>query len=57
VGTSLYGIDLKEKNGKTYVIKINDNPNIDSIFEDTIAGKDLYHNIIHDFVSRIEEKR
>lgn len=57
VGDSLYGVDLKEKNGKAYVIEINDNPNIDTDIEDAIAGMDLYHNIIHEFVRRIEEKR
>jgi glutathione synthase/RimK-type ligase-like ATP-grasp enzyme len=57
MGNSLYGVDLKEKNGKAYVIEINDNPNIDSNIEDAIAGMDLYHNIIHDFIKRIEEKK
>lgn len=57
VGDSLYGVDLKEKDGKAYVIEINDNPNIDTDVEDAIAGMDLYHNIIHEFVRRIEEKR
>ncbi len=57
VGNSLYGVDLKEKNGKAYVIEVNDNPNIDSNVEDAIAGPDLYHNIIHEFVRRIEEKK
>lgn len=57
MGNSLYGVDLKEKNGKAYVIEINDNPNIDSDVEDAIAGMDLYHNIIHEFVRRIEEKK
>lgn len=57
VGDSLYGVDLKEKNGKAYVIEINDNPNIDTNVEDAIAGMDLYHNVIHEFVRRIEAKR
>ncbi len=57
VGISLYGVDIKEKNGKAYVIEVNDNPNIDSNVEDAIAGMDLYHNIIHEFVRRIEEKK
>lgn len=56
VGTSLYGVDIKEKKGKAYVIEINDNPNIDSKVEDAVSGIDLYHNIIHEFVRRIEEK-
>ncbi len=57
VGDSLYGVDLKEKNGKAYVIEINDNPNIDHNVEDAIVGMDLYHNIIQEFVRRIEAKR
>lgn len=57
IGDSLYGVDLKEKNGKAYVIEINDNPNIDANVEDAIAGMDLYHNIVHEFVRRIEERR
>lgn len=57
VGNSLYGVDLKEKNGKAYVIEINDNPNIDGDVEDAISGMDLYHNIIHEFTRRIEAKK
>ena len=47
----------KEKDKKAYVIEINDNPNIDSDVEDAIAGMDLYHNVIHEFVRRIEAKK
>lgn len=57
VGNSLYGVDLKERNGKAYVIEINDNPNIDDGVEDAILGMDLYSNIINEFVRRIEEKQ
>jgi glutathione synthase/RimK-type ligase-like ATP-grasp enzyme len=57
VGNSLYGVDLKEKNGKAYVIEINDNPNIDHGVEDAILGQDLYHIIINEFVRRIEESK
>lgn len=57
IGDGLYGVDLKEKDKKAYVIEINDNPNIDVDVEDAIAGMDLYHNIIHEFVRRIEAKR
>jgi len=54
VGDSLYGVDIKERDGKAYVIEINDNPNIDSEVEDLILGDDLYIKIIQDFVNRIE---
>jgi glutathione synthase/RimK-type ligase-like ATP-grasp enzyme len=57
VGDSLYGVDLKEKDGKAYIIEINDNPNIDAGVEDAIAGMDLYHNIINEFIRRIEERK
>jgi glutathione synthase/RimK-type ligase-like ATP-grasp enzyme len=57
IGDSLYGVDLKERDGKAYVIEVNDNPNIDEGVEDGIAGEDLYHNIIHEFVRRIEAKK
>jgi len=57
VGNSLYGVDLKEKNGKAYVIEINDNPNIDYGVEDAILGQDLYHIILNEFIRRIEENK
>ena len=57
IGTGLYGVDVKERNGKAYVIEINDNPNIDDGVEDAIAGEDLYYNIMHEFVRRTEEKK
>lgn len=55
VGDSLYGVDIKERDGKAYVIEINDNPNIDSEVEDLILGDDLYLKIIQEFVNRIEK--
>ena len=57
IGDSLYGVDLKERDKKAYVIEINDNPNIDVDVEDAIAGMDLYHNIINEFVRRIEANK
>lgn len=57
IGDSLYGVDLKEKNGKAYVIEVNDNPNIDSDVEDAILGDELYQHIIHEFIRRIEAKK
>jgi glutathione synthase/RimK-type ligase-like ATP-grasp enzyme len=57
IGDSLYGVDLKEKDKKAFVIEINDNPNIDTNVEDAISGMDLYHNVVNDFIRRIEAKR
>ena len=46
IGTGLYGIDIKEIDGKFYVIEINDNPSIDSGIEDKVAKNQLYENIM-----------
>lgn len=45
----LYGIDIKEVDGKAYVIEINDNPSIDGGVEDEIEGERIYDTIIHYF--------
>ena len=45
IGKGLYGIDIKEYNGKYYVIEANDNPNIDYGIEDR-KDKDIYEKII-----------
>jgi glutathione synthase/RimK-type ligase-like ATP-grasp enzyme len=57
IGDSLYGVDIKERDKKAYVIEVNDNPNIDANVEDAISGMDLYYNIMYEFVRRIEAKR
>lgn len=45
IGTSLYGIDVKEVDGEYYIIEVNDNPNIDAGFEDQY-NPDIYKEII-----------
>ncbi len=52
----LFGVDVKEVNGKPYIIEINDNPNIDAGVEDQILKEDLYMTIIATLKDRIEEK-
>lgn len=54
IGKSLYGVDMKEVDGKFYVIEINDNPNIDSGTEDKILKEKLYTTIMDVFVSKIK---
>lgn len=56
IGDGLYGVDLKEVNGKPVVIEINDNPSIDSGVEDQVLGDELYHLIARSLRRRIEEK-
>ena len=57
IGNGLYGVDVKESEGKGYVIEVNDNPSIDSGVEDQYLGKELYRIILEEFVRRIEAKR
>ena len=57
MGDGLYGVDLKEINGKVYLVEVNDNPNIDAGIEDVILGEELYHRIMRSLYNRIEVSR
>lgn len=57
IGTSLYGVDMKEVDGKFYVIEINDNPNIDSGMEDKVLKDRLYTIIMDVFLNKIKADR
>ena len=57
MGDGLYGVDLKEINGKVFVIEVNDNPNIDAGVEDAVLGEMLYVKIMQSFFNRIEMSR
>lgn len=45
IGTGLYGVDIKEVNGKYIVIEVNDNPNIDAGGEDA-KNPEVYGRIV-----------
>lgn len=57
IGNGLYGVDVKEADGKFYVIEVNDNPNLDAGVEDEVLREDLYDRIIEFFVRRIEASK
>ncbi|AKD04619.1 RimK family protein [Pontibacter korlensis] len=57
IGNGLYGVDLKEINGKAYVIEVNDNPSIDAGVEDRILKKDLYTSIMKTIKQRIDNQK
>jgi glutathione synthase/RimK-type ligase-like ATP-grasp enzyme len=57
IGDGLYGVDIKERDGKAYVIEVNDNPNIESGVEDGILGHELYLLIIAELIRRLEALR
>ncbi len=54
IGKGLYGVDMKEVEGKFYVIEINDNPNIDAGIEDKILKDKLYDIIMEVFLNKIK---
>ena len=56
IGKSLYGVDIKQANGKVYVIEVNDNPSIESKVEDLYLGKELYMIIMQEFANRLEAR-
>jgi len=53
IGKGLYGVDIKEVNGKYFVIEINDNPSIDFGVEDRILKDKLYLQIMNYFKKRM----
>jgi glutathione synthase/RimK-type ligase-like ATP-grasp enzyme len=57
IGKSLYGVDMKEVDGKFYVIEVNDNPNIDAGVEDKMLKDRLYTTIMEVFVTKIKADR
>lgn len=56
IGDGLYGVDLKQVDGRNVIIEINDNPSIDSGVEDLYLGDELYRIIMEEFVRRLERK-
>jgi glutathione synthase/RimK-type ligase-like ATP-grasp enzyme len=56
IGDGLYGVDLKQVDGRNVIIEINDNPSIDSGVEDLYLGDDLYRIIMEEFVRRLERR-
>ena len=54
IGRGLYGVDMKEVEGKFYVIEINDNPNIDAGVEDKILKDKLYSTIMEVLLNKIK---
>ncbi len=57
MGDGFYGVDLKEVDGEVYLIEVNDNPSIDSGWEDKKLKDELYDTIISYFYNKIEESR
>jgi glutathione synthase/RimK-type ligase-like ATP-grasp enzyme len=57
IGDGLYGVDLKQVNGRVVVIEVNDNPNVDAGYEDGVLKDALYREVMGVFLRRIEERK
>ncbi|MFH1064055.1 MAG: RimK family protein [Candidatus Woesearchaeota archaeon] len=57
IGDGFYGVDIKEKDGKIYVIEVNDNPNIEAGYEDKFLKDTLYLKIMRYFQRKIDEQK
>lgn len=57
IGDGLYGVDLKQVDGRVVVIEVNDNPSIESGVEDAVLGEKLYEAIAQDFRRRLDALR
>ncbi|ADH85022.1 RimK family protein [Desulfurivibrio alkaliphilus] len=53
IGKGLYGVDLKEVDGKIMVIEVNDNPSIDAGVEDAVLKGALYREIMGVILQRV----
>jgi len=53
VGHGLYGVDLKRIGRQTFVMEVNDNPNIDRGYEDAVLGEELYRRIMQGLWERV----
>lgn len=53
-GNSLYGVDIKYRDGNAYVLEVNDNPSLDHGVEDQYLGDELYMQIMSEFLRRLE---
>jgi glutathione synthase/RimK-type ligase-like ATP-grasp enzyme len=56
IGDGLYGVDVKPVNGKFLMIEVNDNPNIDSGWEDRAPGEEIYLAIMRHFRERLDAR-
>ncbi len=55
IGDGLYGLDIKQVGAQFFVIEINDNPNLDCGWEDSVLKDELYVRIMDVFLRRITD--
>jgi glutathione synthase/RimK-type ligase-like ATP-grasp enzyme len=56
IGDGLYGVDIKEVDGRLLVMEVNDNPSIESGVEDAVLRDKLYLEIVGSLYDRLERR-
>lgn len=56
IGDGIYGVDLKQIDGRVVVVEVNDNPNLDGGFEDGILKDVLWDEVIRWFRVRLDRR-
>ena len=56
IGDGLYGVDIKEVDGRFCLIEVNDNPTIENAVEDRVLKDDLYLGIMRVFRERLDTR-
>ncbi len=56
VGTGFYGVDIKQSGERALVIEVNDNPSVESGYEDALIGEELYLSVMRYFRRRLEAR-
>jgi glutathione synthase/RimK-type ligase-like ATP-grasp enzyme len=54
IGDGLYGVDIKERDGRVMVMEVNDNPSIEAGVEDAVLKEELYRAIMRVFRERLD---
>lgn len=54
IGDGFYGVDIKQKGDKVYIIEVNDNPSVESGVEDEFLKDKLYELIMGEFRRRLD---
>ncbi len=56
IGDGIYGVDIKEIDGKPVVMEVNDNPNVDAGHEDGVIKDELYDTVMRYFRQRLDAR-
>lgn len=56
MGDGLFGVDVKEVDGRFLIMEVNDNPSVEAGVEDGVVGEELYRAVMRSFLDRLERR-